>query len=463
MNFRQFPCGQTGAALFGLAILTIGPGLISTALAAPARTGVKAGAAKPASVRATAPGAGATGAGAMATALAIRHEAGGKIAKFYQGRGFQPVWVSKGRIGADAQAFVRYLDEAELDGLKPSRYGPDKLREAISQANRGGPEDVATAEVALSSAFARYVRDMRKAGNVGMTYVGKGLAPAKLADDAILRVAALNDFGAYVGGMGWMSPHYLRMRDLLRAAENKGADERTIEVVRLNLERARVLPSAAVRHIVVDAATARLWYYQNGRMVGTMRVVVGAEKTQTPMLAGYINWAIFNPYWNIPDYLTRDNVARKILSGRTLKSMNMEVLSDWSANPQVVDPATIDWRAVQDGKVDLRIRELPGPANSMGKVKYLFPNDEGIYLHDTPNRDLLVKEDRHLSNGCIRLDDAEKLGRWMMGKAFDRHGKGPEQPVVMPAPVPVYLTYLTATATRSGVALLTDVYGRDRR
>jgi murein L,D-transpeptidase YcbB/YkuD len=96
-------------------------------------------------------------------------------------------------------------------------------------------------------------------------------------------------------------------------------------------------------------------------------------------------------------------------------------------------------------------------------VKFLFPNDEGIYLHDTPNRDLLVKEDRHLSNGCIRLEDAPALGRWMMGKSFGTKSEAPEQAVPLPAPVPVYLTYLTATAGTKGVALLADVYGRDGR
>ena len=106
------------------------------------------------------------------------------------------------------------------------------------------------------------------------------------------------------------------------------------------------------------------------------------------------------------------------------------------------------------------MRELPGAGNSMGKVKFLFPNDEGIYLHDTPDRELLEKSDRHFSNGCIRLENAAELGRWLLQKPL-RVGKDPEQAVPLPAPVPVYLTYLTATATDAGVAFREDVYGRD--
>lgn len=396
-----------------------------------------------------------------ALAEAIRSAAGGKLNEFYAARDYRPLWLVKGTAGPAAQDLLGWIDAAQLDGINPSRYGPDKLRQAIAQAKAGGPGAQAQAEVLLSKAFVRYVRDMRRLRRTGMEFVDKRLKPPRLGDAAILRVASSRDFGTYVETMAWMSPHYLRMRKLLALAVKAQAPQATIRRLRANVERARALPSSYVRHIVVDAASARLWYYENGREVGTMKVVVGAQKTQTPMLAGYITWAIVNPYWNVPDYLTRDNVAPKILSGRTLDSMHMKVLSDWSVNPRVVDPSTINWQAVADGRLDVRIREEPGPWNSMGKVKYLFPNDHGIYLHDTPNRDLLDKDDRHLSNGCIRLEKAEELGRWMMGKPVVTKNKAPEQPVALPAPVPVYLTYLTATPAGRGFALLDDVYGRD--
>lgn len=401
--------------------------------------------------------------GDVALNSAIRKEAGGKIGKFYATRGYRPIWVANGRIGPAAQIFLRQIDDAELDALDPARYGSAKLRKAIAIADRGGAAALADAEVALSKAFVRYIRDVRRPRDVGMIYAEKGLQPPKLADDAVLRVASARDFDRYVSSMGWMSAQYLRMRNILRTAIAANESAEVIDTIRLNIERARVLPSPAVRHIVVDAASARLWYYQNGELAGSMKVVVGTAETQTPMLAGYVNWAIFNPYWNVPDYLVRDNVARKVLAGRTLASMHMEVLSDWTNDAALVDPGTVDWQAVADGQVDLRVRERPGPYNSMGKVKFVFPNDEGIYLHDTPNRDLLAKADRHLSNGCIRLEKADELGKWMMGKSYVKPGKQPESPVALPARVPVYMTYLTVTATKSGIALLDDVYGRDER
>lgn len=395
------------------------------------------------------------------TAQAIAREAGGKIDKFYKERGYRPIWIEGGRIAPDAEVLLRYLDGAALDGLKSSRYSPDELREEIARADSRNAEDLARAEIALSKAFVEYVKDTRRTKDVGMEYADKALKPRKLRDDAILKVAARKNFDRYLASMGWMSPHYVRMREALRTAIAGGSTEHVLDTVRLNLERARVLPSADVRHIVVDAASARLWYYQDGKEAGSMRVVVGAAATQTPMLAGNINYAIVNPYWNIPDYLARDNIARKVLSGRTLASMHMQVLSDWGANPQVVDADTVNWQAVAAGQQGVRIRELPGPSNSMGKVKFVFPNDHGIYLHDTPNTDLLRKDDRHLSNGCIRLEKAQQLGKWMLGKPVTTKSKDPEQAMPLPVAVPVYLTYLTATGTKKGVALLDDVYGRD--
>src|SRR3546814_10865626 len=91
--------------------------------------------------------------------------------------------------------------------------------------------------------------------------------------------------------------------------------------------------------------------------------------------------------------------------------MGMEVLSDWSASPRVLPPSSVDWAAVAAGTQQVRLRQLPGRDNSMGRAKFLFPNDEGIYLHDTPDKDLMAKRDRHLSHGCIRLEDARRLGQ----------------------------------------------------
>ncbi|HEY0622963.1 L,D-transpeptidase family protein [Sphingomonas sp.] len=393
-------------------------------------------------------------------ATAIRAEAGGDLRKFYAARNYRPLWAATGRIGPEAATLLGYLRSARLDGLDPADYDVDGLRQSIAAART--PQQIARAELALSAAFARYVRDQREPGDAEMTFADKKLRPGKLSEETVLRAAAFpKNFTAYVAGMGWMSEHYVRLRALMKRARDDGATRATLDRLALNLDRARLLPGPAVRHIVVDASSGRLWYYQAGKQVGTMRVVVGAPETQTPMLAGMLQWAVLNPYWNVPDYLVRDDVAPKVLAGRSLSSLKMEALDGWGSNAAKIPSASIDWSAVAAGRRIPRVRELPWAGNSMGKAKFLFPNKLGIYLHDTPKRDLLKKENRHFSNGCIRLEDAATLGRWLLQRPLRAPSKAPEQAVALPVQVPVYLTYLTATPTKKGIGFRKDVYGRD--
>ncbi|WP_245836709.1 L,D-transpeptidase family protein [Sphingopyxis indica] len=394
-------------------------------------------------------------------ALMLREEAGGDLKDFYAGRGYRPIWVHRGKIGAEAATLLGWLESARLDGLKSSSYDVDELRERLAAAKGGDVAALARAELALSKRFAHYVRDQRRPRDVGMIWADKDLKPRRPSVESVLRAATFpEDFGSYLSAMGWMSEHYVRLRRLMEHAQKRGASEAALERIALNLDRARVLPGPWTHHIVVDAAAGLLYYYGGGKREGMMRVVVGAPETQTPMLAGNIQWAILNPYWNVPDYLAGRSIAPKVLAGRSLASLHMEALSDWGPSPRKLDASEIDWHAVAAGQQLLRLRELPGPRNSMGKVKFLFPNDEGIYLHDTPDRALLRKKDRHFSNGCIRLEKASELGKWLFQKPLRAKDGTPEQAVPLPVEVPVYLTYFTAIAVEKGVAFR-DVYGRD--
>ncbi len=399
----------------------------------------------------------------QAVAEVLRKKAPGKIKPFYAGRNFWPLWAHAGYIGPEAESLLFYLGSANFDGLNPKSYKLGDLRKAIDELRGGDPRKVANAEIKLSRAFARYVMDLRKKPQGGLTYADQALAPPrKPREENVLRAASLpQPFARYMASMGWMSPHYVRMRSLMARAMQQGLPIEAQARVRLNLERARVLPGPWTHHIVVDSSSARLWFYQGGKQEGAMRVVVGKAATPTPMLAGTLHYAILNPYWNVPPDLVQTNVAVKVLAGRTLRDMNMEALSDWTENARKLEQQTIDWKAVAAGTAELRVRQLPGPYNSMGRIKFEFPNDMGIYLHDTPERELLAKDDRHFSNGCIRLEDANGLGRWLLGKPV-RTGGAPEQVVQLPLPVPVYLTYFTVYEGPNGAVQFTpDLYQHD--
>lgn len=116
-----------------------------------------------------------------AIALAIKDEAGGALKHFYRERDYRPLWIEDGRIGPEAGKLIGFLSTAELDGLKPSSYDPDELAEAVDKARDGDPRDVARAELKLSAAFAKYVRDQRKPpDDIRVTYADRKLKPRKL-------------------------------------------------------------------------------------------------------------------------------------------------------------------------------------------------------------------------------------------------------------------------------------------
>jgi murein L,D-transpeptidase YcbB/YkuD len=194
-----------------------------------------------------------------------------------------------------------------------------------------------------------------------------------------------------------------------------------------------------------------------------MRVVVGKPKYPTPMMAALVRYASLNPYWNVPPDLAAERIAPNVVKEGLgyLRTRGYEVLSDWGDGARVVDPSGVDWKAVADGTTEVRIRQLPGPHNAMGKMKFMFPNREGIYLHDTPEKELLTEASRLFSGGCVRLEDASRLGEWMFGRALQAQGSDPEQRVDLPQPVPVYITYLTAVPSGSSIAWYDDIYGRD--
>jgi L,D-transpeptidase YcbB len=107
------------------------------------------------------------------------------------------------------------------------------------------------------------------------------------------------------------------------------------------------------------------------------------------------------------------------------------------------------------------VRQLPGPANALGKVKFTFPNTYGVYLHDTPDKQLLTEETRLFSGGCIRLEDADRFGEWLFGRTLKATSKDPEIEVRLERPVPIYVTYLTAVPSGSTITYFDDVYGWD--
>ena len=258
-------------------------------------------------------------------------------------------------------------------------------------------------------------------------------------------------------------PAGLTVDDEMVQILNRGPDY-YLKTLRANAARASALPTnLGDKFILVDVAAQNLLMFENKKIVGSMRVVVGKASSPTPVMAGMLREAIFNPYWNIPSSLLRETYAGRVLNGGEayLKRANFEILSDWTDDAKPLSYKDVDWRAVQRGESEIRLRQRPGAGNGMGAVKFEFPNDLGIYLHDTPSKELFEADQRLFSAGCVRLSEPERLTKWLFGNSPQIDPLKAEQIEKLTHPVPVYITYFTSVPTKRGIAFREDVYSRD--
>ena len=400
---------------------------------------------------------------AAAQRSAVPTQAQASINDFYRARGGAPLWFAP-NSGLAVRRLMDLMGTAQADNLNPNRYLTRGLTRAVRAASRGDPRAVARAEQMLSQAFVAYASDLRRDPNVGIIYVDPELRPVPPAPMTLLNQAAsAPSLATYVHQMGWMNPVYRQLREALVGRTYRSERERRL--LAINIQRARALPTGNQRYVVVNPAAQRLYMYENGQAVDYMRVVAGKPSprfAQTPMMSAYIRYAVLNPYWNSPADITSEKLAPNVVKYGTkyLRDKGYQVMSDWSDNARVVDPRSIDWKAVVAGR-QIRLRQRPGPANSMGQMKFMFPNKQNIWLHDTPQKALLTEDERLVSAGCVRLEDASRLARWMFGKTVKAQGTRPEQQVALPSPVPLYITYLTAVPSGSSIAYFDDMYGLD--
>ena len=379
-----------------------------------------------------------------------------EVDAFHRHKGVRLFWTP----GA-AQALISLIDSSTVDGLSPAPYRTAELRAMAAQAFSGPQRRRRAAEIALSRAFVRFASDLVRPSATGIIYVDPAARPRPVRPTILLlRAAESGSVQSYIEKMAWMNPVYSQLRREIAVT----ADPRRRRLLAINLQRARALPRGPARYILVNIPSARLEVREGDRVLESMKVVVGLKHTQTPTMAGMMRYAIQNPSWHIPTDITREKVAPRVLKEGAgyLRSKNYEVLSDFSPTAKVIDPSKVDWKAVVSGRAKAFVRQKPGPTSGLGKIVFKFPNEMGIYLHDTPGKSLFQQDERLASAGCVRLENADGLSRLVLGDAIDWSSVETDKYVPLPRPVPVYLTYLTALPVGGQVVEQRDVYDKDR-
>ena len=252
-------------------------------------------------------------------------------------------------------------------------------------------------------------------------------------------------------------------------AMNVTAEQR-VDQLRLNLERTRwVFDDIEDDFILVNIAGFKAYVFRDREIVWQTNVQVGRPYHQTPLFRDEMKYVVINPTWTVPYSIATKEMLPRIKSEPDYFAKRDFDVKDRSG--KLVDPATIDWSQVTRRNFGYTFVQRPGPNNALGRIKFIFPNEYAIYLHDTPSKYLFSKAERAFSHGCIRVEDPYSLAEVLLGsKGWDRERveaaveTRETQSVVLAEPLPVMLLYWTAQVDRDGVvSFFNDVYGRDQR
>jgi len=228
-------------------------------------------------------------------------------------------------------------------------------------------------------------------------------------------------------------------------------------------------PLEESRHIVVNIPDFTLTLFDGHHLLFSMPVIVGTPARQTPVFHSRIHALVINPNWTVPQIIaTEDLIPRVKKDPNHLKDSKFRILKDLKTNEEI-DPDTIDWENLSPEKLTYRFRQDSGPANALGRVKFLLPNPYDIYLHGTPGQSLFLKDIRAFSSGCIRLARPLELAAYLLkGTPMDSErtlqaaiSSEKTQKLTVPHPLDIYIIYMMAWVDEDGaVQFRPDIYKR---
>ncbi len=381
----------------------------------------------------------------------------------------QSWYIDRSEVDIDS-ALVRVVEaddfEAALQGLRPADQDYAALRRELARyreiARAGGWREVPSGSVLAPGDSGDRVSAIRS------RLVAEGLISASAGADSLRYDESL------AGAVHDFQRRYGIASDSLVGPETRRTmnvpAERRVFQIEANLERWRWLPHAfGSRYIVVNVPAFRLQAYEDGEQVMDMAVIVGEEYTATPAFADSMGYLEFYPYWNIPVSIARRSILP--LAARDpgyLARNNYEIVRTWEAGARPIPASSLSREQLRPGNFPYRLRQAPGPTNALGLVKFMFPNEFAIYLHDTPATELFDRRVRTFSNGCIRVENPVGLARWVLeaNGGWDEGRirsamQGPTRRVDLERKVPIFIVYLTTYVQDGRIRFRPDVYGRD--
>ena len=346
--------------------------------------------------------------------------------------------------------------------LKPGQHSPavEALRKRLLPSNQdspGSPGDDSTARTskpAPATPATRLAATPAGATSVATTYDPELVAAVK----GFQQDAGLKPDGV-VGGE--------TLREL-----NVPIGSRIDQLI-LNMERWRWLPKRfEPNYLLVNIPEYTLHVIEDNKEAFAMRVIVGKDLHETPIFSDKMEYVVLAPYWNVPFSIIQNELREKLVANPNyLDRLDMEVVKGSGKKAVVIKPSAVNWADVTEENFKYTVRRRPGPENDLGNMKFIFPNSNDVYLHDTPHRELFAQSARSFSHGCVRVQDPMRLATyllrdkpdWNQQAILDTIATRREKYVPLKSKLPVYLVYFTAWADADGHPhFRKDIYGHDK-
>jgi murein L,D-transpeptidase YcbB/YkuD len=371
------------------------------------------------------------------------------VEAFYRDRAFAPLWTSKGRPLAAAEAAIEVLRRVAEDGLDPADYPRPDFADP-------SPERLATDELTLTNSVLSFARHA-STGRVAFSRVsGSVYFDLKFSGDDLLRsIAASAKVRETLQSLLPQHPEYKALKAALATARDSG-DLKRADLIAANMERWRWLPrDLGNAYVMVNVPDYTLKVVRDGETIWSTRIVVGKPgKLETPMLSQTMKFITVNPTWNVPPSIIRN-----------------EYLPALQRDPGAL--ARLGLKVTHNSDGSVRIYQPPGAKNALGRIRFNFPNKFLVYQHDTPQKHLFEKQARAFSHGCMRVQNPEQYAQVLLSisqpedgytaaRIRNMYGDG-ERTINFKNPIPVYITYQTAFVDAAGkLQTRADVYGHDK-
>jgi L,D-transpeptidase YcbB len=403
------------------------------------------------------------------------------VCQFYHSQNFNVVWLRNNHLTTDADSLLDFIEYIRFFALSPRAYYKSELQ----QLRNFIPSETAKqqrVELLLTDAFFSLAHDL----NYGLlpqdqiSQINSDSVQLNLLNDALKKHAIISSLKSqqpknkdYVSMQLYLEKVISETDSLTQQTLFNGIEDdtavftRQIRTVELNMHRWRRDRDLKGRYLLANIPEYYLRVYDDDSLILESKIIVGTEKDRTPKLSGAIKSFTLYPHWRVPRKIAVNELLPQIIRDSSYLSKHKFEVLDVSG--RIIDPSAIDFSLYHQGNFPFVLRQKVGLANSMGVIKFTFQNPYAVYLHDTNARSLFNRDQRALSHGCIRLDKALELARYLLAdddlvtpQDLDQYLEIERQITIrVRVPLPIYVRYYTCSIKDGEVKFFDDVYGVD--